>query len=191
MKKLILAIAIIITPIISFGQGLFDKYEDMDGVASVVVNQKMFGMLADMSINVEDNDAQEMIDFVGNITGLKVLTTGDESISASMNADVKRYLSSANLEELMRIKDGGQTVKFYVKEGRDDNHVKELLMIVNGLKEMTNCKDITINGKKRDLETVVLSLTGDIDLRKVARFTEKMNVPGGKHLKKAGKKNKK
>jgi hypothetical protein len=91
----------------------------------------------------------------------------------------------------MRIKDGEQTVKFYVKEGKDDNHVKELLMFVNGLKEVTKGQDITINGKKREIETVILSLTGDIDLRQVSKLTNKMNVPGGDQLKKVGdKKNK-
>jgi hypothetical protein len=91
----------------------------------------------------------------------------------------------------MRIKDGEQTVKFYVKEGKDDNHVKELLMFVTGLKEITKGQDITINGKKREIETVLLSLTGDIDLRQVSKLTNKMNVPGGNQLKKVGdKKNK-
>jgi len=87
----------------------------------------------------------------------------------------------------MRIKDGDQTVKFYVKEGKDENHVKELLMFVNGLKEVTKDSNIEINGKKREIETVLLSLTGDIDLRQVSKLTNKMNVPGGKHLEKAGK----
>ena len=91
----------------------------------------------------------------------------------------------------MRMKDGNQTVNFYVKEGKDENHVKELLMVINGLKELTKDEDIKINGKKREFETVLLSLTGDIDLRQISKMTEKMNVPGGDQLNKAGKKGKK
>ena len=91
-----------------------------------------------------------------NITGFKVFTTGDEKISADMNATVKSYLKKSDLEELMRIKDGDQNVFFYIKEGKDENHVKEILMFVNGLKEMTKEQDIEINGKKREIETVVL-----------------------------------
>ena len=90
----------------------------------------------------------------------------------------------------MRFKDGEQTVKFYVKEGKDENHVKELLMFMTGLKEMTEGQDIEINGKKRVFETVVLSLTGDIDLRQVSKITNSMNIPGGEQLKKAGDKKK-
>jgi hypothetical protein len=191
MKKLAVILAIALAPIVTFGQSVFDKFEDMDGVTSVIVNQKMFKMLMDIQIQTDDPEAQELVDMVGKITGLKVLTTGDEKISADMNATFNSYLKSANLQELMRIKDGEQTVKFYVKEGKDDNHVKELLMFVTGLKEITKGQDITINGKKREIETVLLSLTGDIDLRQVSKLTNKMNVPGGNQLKKVGdKKNK-
>lgn len=191
MKKLAVILAIALAPIVTFGQSVFDKFEDMDGVTSVIVNQKMFKMLMDLQIQTDDAEAQEMIDLVGKITGLKVLTTGDEKISADMNSTFSGYLKSSNLQELMRIKDGEQTVKFYVKEGKDDNHVKELLMFVNGLKEITKDQDITINGQKREIETVILSLTGDIDLRQVSKLTSKMNVPGGDQLKKVGdKKNK-
>ena len=186
MKKLVVILAIALAPVVTFGQSVFDKFEDMDGVTSVIVNQKMFKMLMDLQIQTDDPEAQEMIDMVGKITGLKVLTTGDDKISAEMNSTFNSYLKSSNLQELMRIKDGDQTVKFYVKEGKDDNHVKELLMFVNGLKEVTKGQDITINGKKREIETVVLSLTGDIDLRQISKLTNKMNVPGGDQLKKVG-----
>lgn len=187
-KKLVLIIAIVTLPIMSFGQSIFDKFEDMDGVTSVVVNQKMFNMLASIEVNLEDKEDQEYFDLIKKITSLKVLTTGDPKISAEMKSKVNSYLKSSQLEELMRIKDGDQTVKFYVREGKDENHVKELLMIVTGLKELTKGEDITINGKKREIETVLLSLTGDIDLKQISKLTSKMDLPGGKHLEKAGKK---
>ena len=186
MKKIIVLIAIITLPIMSFGQSIFDKFEDMDGVTSVVVNQKMFNMLASIEVNLDDKEDQEYFDLIKKITSLKVLTTGDSSISAEMKANVNSYLKSSKLEELMRIKDGDQTVKFYVKEGKDENHVKELLMFVNGLKELTKGEDITINGQKREIETVLLSLTGDIDLKQISKLTSKMDIPGGKQLEKAG-----
>jgi len=190
MKNLILIIAVAMTSVMSYGQSMFDQFEDMDGVTSMVVNNKMFSMLANIEINTDDPEAQQFVDMIKKITSLKVLTTGDEAISGQMMSKVTSYLKSSNLDELMRIKDGGQTVKIYVKEGKDEYHVKELLMFVNGLKEMTAGEDITINGKKRDIETVILSLTGDIDLRQISKLTDKMDMPGGKHLKKAGEKTK-
>lgn len=188
MKRIIIILAILVAPIATSGQSLFDKYEDKEEVTSVVLTKKVFSMLAGLKIEADDADAQEALDLVANVTGLKVLTTGDPSTSAAMKADVQKHLRSSNLEELMRIKDGDQTVKFYVKEGKDENHVKELLMFVTGLKDVMKGNDITINGEKRELETVLLSLTGDIDLRKVSKLANKMDLPGGKHLEKAGNK---
>jgi len=186
MRKLVLIIAIVMTPLVSFGQGLFDKYEDMDGVTSGVINSKMFSMIASIDIDMDDPEAEAAFDAIKKIKSIKLLTTGDKSISAKMSADVKKYINSSSLEELMRFKDGGQTVKFYVREGSTENHVKELLMFVDGLKEMTKGENITINGTKRDIETVIVSILGDIDLREISKITSKMNIPGGEHLKKAG-----
>lgn len=186
MKKIVIVLAIIIAPMMSFGQGFFDRFESDESVTSFVINQKMFGMLASIG-GTDDPEDQAFLDMAKKITGLKVYTTGNEKTSAEMNATVEKYLGSTNLEELMRMKDGNQTVNFYVKEGKDENHVKELLMVINGLKEMTQSEDIKINGKKRDFETVILSLTGDIDLRQISKMTEKMNVPGGDQLNKAAK----
>ena len=190
MKKLLVIAALVLAPALSFSQSIFDKFEDLEEVTSIIVNQKMFTMLAKIDIDTDDPESQEYLNMVKKITGLKVFTTGDEGISKDMGATVNQYLKSNQLAELMRIKDGDQTVQFYVKEGRDDDHVKELLMFVNGLKELTKDQDIEINGKKREIETVLLSLTGDIDLNQISKITSKMNVPGGDKLKKVDKANK-
>ncbi|SDB24352.1 protein of unknown function [Flavobacteriaceae bacterium MAR_2010_188] len=191
MKKLIVIVVLIMTPVVTFAQSIFDKFEDNKDVASVIVNQKMFSMLAKIDIDLDDPEAEEYLSMVKKITGLKVFTTGDEQVSADMKTTMNQYLKTSNLSELMRIKDGDQTVQFYVKEGSDDDHVKELLMFVTGLKELTKEKSIEINGKKREFETVLLSLTGDIDLRQISKITNKMDVPGGDKLKKVGDKNNK
>ncbi|WP_400079613.1 DUF4252 domain-containing protein [Winogradskyella sp. R77965] len=186
MKKIIVIVAVMLMSVTGFSQSVFDKFEDLDGVTSVILNQKMFKMLATMGMDIDDPEAKEYVEMAKNITGFKVFTTGDEKISTDMNSTVTKYLKSSDLEELMRIKDGDQTVKFYVKEGKDENHVKELLMFITGLKEMTKGQNIEINGEKREFETVIMSLTGDIDLRQISKLTNQMNIPGGEQLKKAG-----
>ncbi|MDH7914187.1 DUF4252 domain-containing protein [Winogradskyella sp. SYSU M77433] len=188
MKKVVIIAALLLAPLATFAQGVFDKFEDIEGVSSFVINQKMFRMLASIDIDLDDKEDQEFLEMAKKITGLKVFTTGDEKVSSDMKSTVTNYLKSANLEELMRFKDGEQTVKFYVREGKDENHVKELLMFITGLKELTEGQNIEINGKKREFETLILSLTGDIDLRQISKITNKMDVPGGDNLKKAGEK---
>lgn len=184
-KKVILILAIMLTSLTSFSQSVFDKFEDQEGVVSVILNQKMFKMLATMGVDIDDPEMKEYVQMAKSITGFKVFTTGDEKISSDMKVTVEKYLKSSELEELMRIKDGEQTVKFYVKEGKDENHVKEFLMFITGLKEMTEGQDIEINGKKREFETVIMTLTGDIDLRQISKITNQMDIPGGEQLKKA------
>ena len=186
-KLIVLVMAIMLVPLAGMAQkNIFEKYSDDADVTYVSIKPKMFQMIAKMGINVEDAEAKAYMDMVKSITSFKTIVTDNKVISADISKWVKSR--SGGLEELMEVKDDGTEVKFYVKEGKDENHVKELLMFVSGLKEMTKEQDITINGKKREIETVLLSLTGDIDLRQVSKLTNQMNVPGGKHLEKAGEK---
>lgn len=182
MKKIIIAGLLVIAPFIARAQDIFDKYEDNDKVTFVAMQPKMFQMLGKMSVSSDDPEAKEFFELVNSITSFKVITTDDVGISKDVDSWVNNRLKSSSYEELMRVRDGGSNVKFYVKEGKDSDHVKELLMFVTGMKEM----DIDINGKK--LETVLLSLTGDINLRSVSKLTEKMDLPGGDQLGKASKK---
>ena len=84
----------------------------------------------------------------------------------------------------MQVKDEGSEVKFYVKEGKDSDHVKELLIYVNGIDKAMKGNGVNVNGEVRKIQTVVVSLTGDIDLNEISKLTEKMNIPGGSHLEK-------
>ena len=188
MKKIVVVLSLLLAPIVLSAQSIFEKYEDQEHVTSVVVNQKMFKMLANIEIQTDDPDADDFINQVKMLDNLTVFTTDNIGVSNSMKKDVDKYIKSSKLEELMRIKDGDQTVNFFVLEGKDDNHVRELLMFVNGLGDITKEENISINGKQRVIETVLLSLTGDIDLRQVSKLTNQLNVPGGDQLKKATKK---
>ena len=50
---------------------------------------------------------------------------------------------------------------------------------------VTGMNKIKVDIKGHNIETVLVSLTGDIDLNKIGSLTNKMNLP--KELKKAGK----
>ena len=172
MKLLFTILSLISTSLI-FSQSLFEKYEDMDNVSSVVVNQKMFGMLAEMKVKTNDPETDAFLDQIKTLNNLTVFSTKDTSVSDAISADVNTYVKASKLEELMRVKDGDQNIKFYVQSGHDEFHVSELLMLVRG--------------RLSSDETVLLSLNGDIDLRTLAVLTDQLNVPGGKQLEKASK----
>ncbi len=175
MKKQIAIFLMALLPTFIYSQDIFDKYEDNDEVTFVAMQPKMFQMLGKMSVSSDDPEAKDFFELVNSITSFRVITTASSSISNDIDRWVSKRLNGSAYEELMRVRDGDSNVKFYVKEGKDDDHVKELLMLKD--------KNIEIEGRK--METVLLSLTGDIDLRKIGKLTDKMNLPGGKQLGKA------
>jgi len=172
--------AIMLMPALSMAQDIFEKYNDNSDVTYVSIKPKMFQMIAKMGINVDDPEAKSFMDMVNSITSFKTLVTDNKSISADITKWVKSR--SGSLEELMEVKDDGSEVKFYVKEGKDSDHVKELLIYVNGIDKAMKGQGVEINGENRKIETVVVSLTGDINLNEISKLTDKMNIPGGQHL---------
>ncbi len=182
MKKTAIIILMTVLPVLGFSQSVFDRFEDLDNVSAVVVNKSMFNLLSKIDVDVDDPEAKEFMSIAQSLNGLKVFSTEDAKIAADMKATFESYLKSAKLEELMRVKDKDTNVKFYIKSGRDQDHVSELLMFVTGMKNA----NVEVNGRK--FETVLLSLTGDIDLNKIGSLTKKMNLP--EELNKAGNKNK-
>ena len=94
MKNIIIILIFAIAPI-GFAQSLFEKYEDMDNVSSVVVNQKMFGMLAEMQIKTNDPEADTFLEQVKTLKNLTVYTTDDLTVSKAIISDVDRYIKSS------------------------------------------------------------------------------------------------
>jgi len=177
MKKLAILIAFMITPLLVSAQGIFDMYEDEDDVTSIVVTKNMFKLLSKIEIESDDIEVKEYMEMVNNLDNIKVFITENKSIGARMKADVQAYVSSSKgLEELMRVKSDGKNVKFYSKEGKDENHVSELLMFLDG----------KMDGKEG---TVIMSITGNIDLKQISKLTKQMNVPGSDELKNMNNKN--
>lgn len=171
MKNIVTVFVLVATSFYTQAQSLFDKYEDLDKVSAVVVNKSMFNLLSKIDVEVDDPEAKDFMDIAKSLNNLKVFITEDQAIGADMKASVEKYLKTAKLEELMRVKDKDANVKFYIRSGKDEDHVSELLMLVTGIQNA----NVDIDGRK--LETVLLSLTGDIDLNKIGSLTKKMNLP--------------
>ena len=161
-------------PLFTFSQSVFDKFEDMDDVSTVVVSKKAFELMIKMSGN--NAEAKEYVDMVGGLTGLRVFATENASIAADMKSKVTTYLKSSKLSELMRVKDKEGNVKIYIREGKDADHVSELFMFVEGISKH-------MGGEERKPEAIIVTITGDIDLNKISELTTKMNIQGGEHLK--------
>ena len=156
-----------------FAQTAFDKYDGLDGVTSIVVNKKMFQMMASVKVDAKDKETQQYLSLMKKLDNLKVFTTTSTKLSAEMKSTADKYVKTAGLEELMRVNDSGKNVRILVKSGSTDTQVKELLMF--------------IEDPSKQNETVLMSLTGSFDLSEIAILTDKMKIPGGDDLKKATK----
>jgi hypothetical protein len=181
MKKLILFIALAYIPMMNYAQSsIFDKFEDMEDVTTVVVTQEAFKLLAKFKAGGEEGE--EYFDMVKGLTSFKVFTTESPSIATEMDGVISKYLKSTKLTELMRVKDKETNVKIYIKQGKDEDHVSELLMFVNGVGKYTAEAKSPMKA-----ESVIIALTGDIDLNKISKLTDAHISGSGEHLNKANK----
>lgn len=163
MKKIYLILVMALAPMMGFSQSSFDVFEDIDDVTTVSVSQSMFRLMAKFGGSSPEN--QEYFDMVETLKGLKVYVTENTQVASDMKKVAESYIKSQNLIELMRVKEADSNVIIYVHEGRDEDHVEELLMLV-----------------QEEGQAVIMSLTGDIDLNQVALLTEKLNVPGASNI---------
>lgn len=175
MKNLITSIVFLAFSGLGFSQSAFDKFEDTEGVASVIVNKKMFELMSKVKVDTKDKEAQQFMVLLKKLDNLKVFTSSNTKVSAEMKSTVSNYLKSNPLDALMSVSEDGKKVNIYVKSGASENTVKELLMFIEDPTSL-------------DKQAVVMSLTGNFNLDEIAALTEKMKLPGGNELKKASKK---
>ena len=139
-----------------------------------------FKLLAKFKAGGEEGE--EYFDMVKGLTSFKVFTTESPSIATEMDGVISKYLKSTKLTELMRVKDKETNVKIYIKQGKDEDHVSELLMFVNGVGKYTAEAKSPMKA-----ESVIIALTGDIDLNKISKLTDAHISGSGEHLNKANK----
>ncbi len=165
MKKLILTLAVIMFTASIWAQNkavdkLFDKYGGKDGFTTVVITKHMFGLFS----SVETTEDDEYMNMIKNLNNIRILTApGVKESGINFYNEVMNALPKNEYEELMVIKDGEQDVKFLVKEEKDK--IVELLMIVGGTEE-----------------NVLISISGIIDMKTVAKLSKSLNIDGMENL---------
>jgi len=179
MKTIVksLLVVLFVFPAWATAQSAFEKLEDSDNIGTVTINKGMLGIVASMSADDADPETQEFLELAKSIKGIKVFVSEDNNASQMMASTAKGYIKSSKMESLMKVKDDDSHVDFYVKEGKDSDHVSEMLMLVRGMDK---------KAEGSNFETVLVSMKGDIDLTKIGSLVNKMNLP--KELEKAEKK---
>ena len=167
MKKIIVLIAFIVAPMFTNAQSIFDSLEDMDGVDMVVVTKDAFELLNKFKPSNDNGDANEVMEAFEMINDLKefrMFSTNNLDIASKMESMVNSEIKKQNLTLLMRVKEDDSRVKIYVKATKNKDYVSEVLMFVKGIDKKT----------KGMSESMVLSLTGNIDVNKMSDYTNKI-----------------
>jgi predicted nucleotidyltransferase len=95
----------------------------------------------------------------------KDITEGSQGDPALL-AEFKKQLNDVQLKnftELMTVKEGGETVKFMIR--KDGKIIIELLLLIN-----------------QEDEAGFISITGNIDLKSIAKLSKSMNIKGMENL---------
>ena len=167
MNKLVITILLVSVSLTGFSQS-FEKFEDMKDVTAMVINQKMFKLLGKMDLDSKDPEMKNYINMVNSLKDIQVYTTKNPSAASMMKSEFNAYKGAQKLEQLMRVKDDGKNVNFYYKPGKSDDFVSEFLMFLNGA---------------GDEDTVIIKITGDIDLKEIGKIASSINFEGSEELK--------
>lgn len=165
MKKVVFIFSMMLMSTVTFAQGLFDKFEELDEVSVVVITKDAFDLLR--KFPDAQSDDMKVFNTAKGLQELKVFSTESVSIASDMEKKVNQAIKSGKMTQLMRVKNKESRVKIYVKMTKKKDIVSEVLMFV---------KSTYNNSKKDKLSSTVISLIGDInvnDLAEIANDYEK------------------
>ena len=117
-------------------ESLIDKFADHKGVTTVYISPKMFGMMK----NSAPTGDIHLDKVVHKLTGLQILTCEDKTVAADIRKELSRTNPYDGYEVLLKVKEEGEHVTIYSKEGKEQN---EYVLWVDEPGEMTL---IVLNG---------------------------------------------
>jgi len=143
----------------------FEKYGDDDRFTKITISSKMFSLFA--NFETDDEDGQEMIQTISKLKGLKMLVGDELSDAETMYKDIAKK-PEQDMDELMRIEKQGSEFMFFITE-KSDGVISELLMIAF-----------------EEQQVMMMSIVGEIDLKKMSQLSKHMNIEGFEHLENVG-----
>ena len=143
----------------------FDQYVEDDRFTMVYISPKMFQILGKLDLEeLNEPEASAIMEVVTDLKGLRVLTT--EVSPMKFYKEAKDKLPTGNYDLLLRVRDEDQNVHIYT-QGKGTDSFEELLILVGG-----------------EDEFVLVSFDGKIDLNKISKLANTLDMKGVKHLNK-------
>lgn len=142
----------------------FKDYQDDKNFTVVYVSPKMFQMVSKV---VDGKEDKELASIVKDLKGLRILTS--KVNPDKIYTEANKRLNIKEYEELVTVREKDSNVRFVTKES--NGIINELLLLVGG-------KD----------EFVMMSFVGNIDLTKISKLANKLDIGGAEYLDKINKK---
>lgn len=117
-------------------ESFFEKFADRKGVTSVYISKRMFGMMK----NIDSGDIN-LANVAGKINSMQILTCENKSVADELRKETAHIKPENGYEELIRVREEGERVTIYVKEGSKEN---EYVLLVDEQDEFTI---ILLNGQ--------------------------------------------
>ena len=146
IRTLIIAIMATLCSVCSYGQqSFFDKYAEMDGVTSVYITKSMLSLFPKGQANV---NGINIGDIASRLDNIQILSADEQPIVDKLRKETSHINTRNGYEELMRVREDGEKMTIYFKDGKKDK--KEFVLLVDEKDEFT-----------------IISIVGDLTLQEI------------------------
>ncbi|WP_158961372.1 DUF4252 domain-containing protein [Myroides fluvii] len=159
---------LLFTANVVWAQDSFSKFEKNKNISNVVVNKKMFEMMANVKVEATNTEEQRYFDLIKKLTSLRVFNTKTQEVKKDMTTTISEYVQSKNLKELINKKDNDSKIVIYIDKSGTNQTISELVMYND-----------SVDPTK---ESVLVLITGNFSLKELSSLTKKMNLPLGNTL---------
>lgn len=140
----------------------FNKYMEDSRFTAVYISPKLFQIFDKMDLQLEEEEAQVIMDMVKDMKGLRILVGEDmqEGEGIALYEEATQTIDTKGFETLMTVRTQDQeNVQFFIKEDGED--ISELLLMVGSQDEF-----------------VLMSFLGNIDLSKIGELQRVFDEDG-------------
>ena len=132
--------------ICSYGQqSFFDKYAEMEGVTSVYITKSMLSLFPKGQTSVNGVNIGNIASRLDNI---QILSADEQPIIDKLRKETSGINTRNGYEELMRVREDGEKITIYFKDGKKDK--KEFVLLMDEKDEFT-----------------IISIVGDLTLQEI------------------------
>ena len=132
-RTYIIALLTTLCSVCSYGQqSFFDKYAEMDGVTSVYISKSMLSLFPKGQTNVNGINIGGIASRLDNI---QILSADEQPIVDKLRKETSGINTRNGYEELMRIREDGEKITIYFKDGKKEK--KEFVLLVDEKNEFT------------------------------------------------------